>query len=83
MVREKNAGRSGAGKSGKLTNTGDNKKVYRITMICGKVGGSVTAEHVGKVFKCPSCSARAVVDVKNMKLICDGHSLRKVVEEGR
>ena len=80
MVRKKDEAGSGEGKIGKPTSTRNDKTLYRITMICGRAGGPVTAESVKSTFKCPSCNARAVVDVKDMKLVCDGHSLRRVTE---
>ena len=58
----------------------NSKALYRVTMICTRVGGAVTAENVGLKFKCPSCGTRATVDLSDMSLVCDGHTLRKVVE---
>ena len=81
MVRKESVG--GSRKVGEENaSSGDDQKIYRITIICGKTGGPVTADNAGAKFTCPACGSSAVVDVGEMKLVCDGHYLKKVVEIG-
>lgn len=56
---------------------------YRITTICGKVGGPVTAENVELAFNCPNCGVSLKVSDNFKKLESDaapGHRLRSVKE---
>ncbi len=60
-------------------------KKYRITLICGNVGGSVTAENVGLSFSCPNCKTKIKVSDNFKKLEIGnegspGHQLRSVGE---
>jgi hypothetical protein len=61
------------------------QKKYRVTIICGDVGGPVTAENVGLKFSCPSCKAKIEVakDFRDLKVGNEnppGHQLRSVRE---